>query len=87
MEKTYQVSLEISGSTAMWTRPDVGDTPVSSPAPTYSAVKGIFESICWLKSAGFKPPRVDITSPRAFLAFSTNYGGPRRESKAMKRTK
>lgn len=84
MGKTYQVSLEISGSTAMWTRPDVGDTPVSYPAPTYSAVKGIFESICWLKSAIVKPTRVEIMSPLVFHTYSTNYGGPLRKSKAMK---
>jgi len=43
----YPIMLEISGNTAMWTRPDTGDCPVSYPAPTYSAVKGIFESILW----------------------------------------
>ena len=50
--KTYEVSLEISGPTAMWTRPDTGDAPVSYPAPSFAAVKGIFESIVSLKSAG-----------------------------------
>ena len=47
----YQVCCEISGPTAMWTRPDTGDAPVSYPAPMLAAVKGIFESIVWLKSA------------------------------------
>ena len=46
---TYEVACEISGPTAMWTRPDTGDAPVSYPAPTLAAVKGIFESIVWLK--------------------------------------
>ncbi|MBC7820173.1 MAG: CRISPR-associated protein Cas5 [Planctomycetaceae bacterium] len=44
----YQVCCEISGPTAMWTRPDTGDAPVSYPAPSFAAVKGIFESIVWL---------------------------------------
>lgn len=48
--KTYEITCEISGPTAMWTRPDTGDVPVSYPAPTYAAAKGIFESIVWLKS-------------------------------------
>ena len=48
--KKYEISCEISGPTAMWTRPDPGDVPVSYPAPTCGAVKGIFESVCWLKS-------------------------------------
>jgi CRISPR-associated Cas5-like protein len=49
--KTYTISLEISGPTAMWTRPDTGDAPFSYLAPTYSAANGILESVCWLKSA------------------------------------
>ena len=48
--KKYEISCEISGPTAMWTSPDTGDVPVSYPAPTYAAVKGIFESIVWLKT-------------------------------------
>jgi CRISPR-associated protein Cas5d len=40
----YRVCFEASGPTALWTRPDTGDAPVSYPAPTYAAVKGIFES-------------------------------------------
>jgi len=49
--KRYEISCEISGPTAMWTRPDTGDVPVSYPAPADAADKGIFESIVWLKSA------------------------------------
>lgn len=50
-EISCEISCEISGPTAMWTRPNTGDVPVSYPAPTYAAVKGIFESIVWLKFA------------------------------------
>lgn len=39
--KPYEIKIEIAGKTAMWTRPDTGDCPVSYPALTYSAVKGI----------------------------------------------
>ena len=62
--KTYSISLEISGPTAMWTRPDTGDAPVSYPAPTFAAVKGIFESIVWLKSTEVMPTRVEIYLPK-----------------------
>lgn len=82
--KTYIVQFEIAGPTAMWTRPDTGDAPVSYPAPTFSAAKGMFESICWLKSANVKPVQVDICSPLVFHTYSTNYGGPLRKSKIMK---
>ena len=37
--KSYPVQLEISGPTAMWTRPDTGSSPVSYVAPTFSAAK------------------------------------------------
>lgn len=82
--KTYLVNLEISGPTAMWTRPDTGDAPVSYPAPTFSAAKGIFESIVWLKNAEVVPMKVEICSPLVFHTYSTNYGGPLRKSKIMK---
>lgn len=42
--KSFPLHLEISGPTAMWTRPDSGSSLVSYVAPTFSAVKGIFES-------------------------------------------
>ena len=56
--KPHPITCEISGPTAMWTRPDTGDAPASYPAPTLAAVKGIFESIDWLKSAEVVPMRV-----------------------------
>lgn len=83
--KTYSVFFEISGPTAMWTRPDTGDAPVSYPAPSFAAVKGIFESIVWLKSAEVVPTRVEICSPLVFHTYSTNYGGPLRKSKIMQK--
>ena len=73
--RPYEVRCEISGPTAMWTRPDTGDAPVSDPAPSFAAVKGIFESIVWLKSAEVVPTRVEICAPLVFHTYSTNYGG------------
>ena len=84
MTKHYEVSLEISGPTAMWTRPDTGDAPVSYPAPTYSAVKGIFESILWIQAVEIVPVKVEICSPIVFHTYVTNYGGPLRKSRIMK---
>ena len=86
----YQVCCEITGAditvpTAMWTRPDTGDAPVSYPAPSFGAVKGIFESIVWLKSAEVVPTRVEIFAPLVFHTYSTNYGGPLRKSKIMQK--
>ena len=78
--KRYSISLEIAGPTAMWTRPDTGDAPTSYPAPTYSAVKGVFESVLWLKSAEVVPTVVELCAPVVYHAYTTNYGGPLRES-------
>jgi CRISPR-associated protein Cas5d len=77
--KPYPIQLEISGPTAMWTRPDTGDAPVSYPAPTFQAAKQIFESILWLRSAEVIPTKVEICRPLVFHRYFTNYGGPLRE--------
>ena len=53
----YEVQFEIAGPAAMFTRPDTGATPVSYPAPTYSAAKGMFESIARINSAYIKPTK------------------------------
>ena len=60
----YPIACELSGPTAMWTRADTGDAPVSNPAPSFAAVKEIFESIVWLKSAAVVPKRVEICAPK-----------------------
>lgn len=82
--KTYPISLEIAGPSAMWTRPDTGDAPVSYLAPTYSAAKGIFEAVCWLKSAVVRPTRVEVCSTPVWHTYTTNYGGPLRKSSSVK---
>lgn len=84
MNRTYNVALEISGPTAMWTRPDTGDAPVSYPAPTYSAAKGIFESIAWLRGTIIIPTKVEICAPLIYHNYTTNYGGPLRKKVNVK---
>jgi CRISPR-associated protein Cas5d len=80
----YPIQMEIAGNTAMWTRPDTGDCPVSYPAPTYSAVKGIFESILWGPAIEIIPTKVEICSPIQYHTYTTNYGGPKRKSQSIK---
>ncbi len=75
----YEIAFEISGNTAMWTRPDTGDCPVSYPAPTYSATKGIFESILWGPAVQIVPTKVEICTPVQYHNYQTNYGGPLRK--------
>ena len=84
MMKKYPIKMEIAGPTAMWTRPDTGDCPVSYPAPTYSAVRNIFQSILWGQAVEIIPRQVDICAPLQFHTYNTNYGGPLRKSAVVK---
>jgi CRISPR-associated protein Cas5d len=55
--KSWPIQLEISGQSAMWTRHDTSSSPVSYVAPTYSAVKGIFEALLRWKTVDVRPVR------------------------------
>lgn len=79
----YQIQMEISGNTAIWTRPDTGDCPVSYPVPTYSATKGIFESILWGPAVQVIPTKVEICAPIQYHNYQTNYGGPLRKARVI----
>lgn len=81
----YPISMEIAAATAMFTRPDSGDSPISYPAPTYSAVKAMFESVLWGEAIEIVPQKVEICAPIQWHSYATNYGGPLRESKSIKK--
>jgi len=81
----YPVQLEIAGPAAMFTRPDTGGAFTSYPAPTYSASKGIFESIARLKSAYIRPTCVEICRPIQFHRYATNYRGPLRKGNQLQK--
>ncbi len=88
----YEVKFEIAGPAAMFTRPDTGAAQVSYPAPTFSATKGMFEAIAFLRgdkgkankgAATIRPTKVEICSPIKFHKYTTNYGGPLRKGNQM----
>jgi CRISPR-associated protein Cas5d len=56
---------------------------VSYPAPTYSAVKGIFEAILFNQAIEVVPSKVEICAPIVYHTYNTNYGGPLRKSDQM----
>ena len=85
MPPRYEVQLEIAGPAAMFTRPDTGGSFVSYPAPTYSAAKGIFESIARLKSAYIRPTKVEICRPLQYHRYVTNYRGPLRKGSQLQK--
>lgn len=80
---SYEVKFEIAGPAAMFTRPDTGATPISYPAPTYSAVKGMFEAIARVKSAYIKPTKVEICAPIHYHQYTTNYRGSLRKNNQL----
>lgn len=75
-KKIYEISFEIAGPAAMFSRPDTGSVPISYPAPTKSALKSIFESIAYSEKAYFVPQQVEICTPVVYHKYTTNYGGP-----------
>ncbi len=88
----YEISMEISGPFAMWTRPDTGATPTSYPVPTWSAVKGIFESVAFFNDgkAWIRPTRVEICKKKgsrggelSFQKYTNNYRGPLKDKKKV----
>lgn len=85
LNNSYPVALEIAGHTAMWTRPDTGDSPCSYPVPTYSAVKSLFESVLWGPAVLIVPRRVEICAPIQYHSYTTNYGGPLRDTSSIKK--
>ena len=83
IQYNYPVQMEIAGPTALFTRPDTGDSPVSYPAPTYSAVKAIFESVLWGPAVEIVPQKVEICTPIQWHSYATNYGGPKRKGDSI----
>lgn len=79
MRETYTVRMEVAGPAAMFARPDSGATYVSYPAPTSSAVKGMFEAVARVRGAWVRPTKVEICAPLLFEVFKTNYRGPLRK--------
>jgi CRISPR-associated protein Cas5d len=77
----------------MYARPDTGGSPTSYPAPTWSAAKGLFESIAFLSrgEAWFHPTRVELCrrigvpgGAVSFQRYAFNYGGPLRKDLNIK---
>ncbi|WP_084457187.1 CRISPR-associated protein Cas5 [Desulfogranum mediterraneum] len=87
--RNYEITMEIAGPFAMWSRPDTGATPTSYPVPTWSAAKGIFESVAFFSDgkAWIRPVKVQICRPKwqkggelFFQHYTNNYRGPLRKS-------
>jgi CRISPR-associated protein Cas5d len=82
---SYSIQMEIAGNTAMWTRPDTGDCPVTYPAPTDSAVPARFVSVLWGPAVEIVPLKAEVCAPIQYHSYCTNYGGPLRSDTAIKK--
>lgn len=89
----YKIAIEISGPLAMWARPDTAGAPTSYPAPTWSAAKGLLESVAFFSSgeAWLHPTRTEICRRRGagggeirFQRYATNYNGPLRKDQSVR---
>lgn len=85
MNLTYEVSLEIAGPAAMFTRPDTGAAPISYPVPTLSAAKGMFEAVLRRPHVYIQPTKIVICKPIRYERYITNYGGPLRKQNQIKK--
>ena len=90
---SYRIAIEVSGPLAMWARPDTGGAPTSYPAPTWSAAKGLLESVAFFSTgeAWLHPTRVEICRRHEtkggeiqFQRYATNYNGPLRKEQNVK---
>ncbi len=88
----YEIAMEIAGPFAMWSRPDTGATPTSYPVPTWSAVKGILESVAFFSDgkAWIRPTKVEICKIKGtvggeinFQRYTNNYRGPLKNKKKV----
>lgn len=82
---SYPIAMEIAGPTAFWCRTDTGDTFGCYPAPSASAVRGIFESILWGPDIRIVPTAVEICALLQYHSYVTNYGGPLRAPKSIQK--
>ncbi len=83
----YLIEMEIAGPFAMWARPDTGATPTSYPLPTWSAAKGVLESVAFFSDgkAWIRPTKVHICKFKdqpgggiTYQRYTNNYRGPLR---------
>tara|TARA_Y100000310_G_C20700493_1_gene829311 strand:+ start:3352 stop:4008 length:657 start_codon:yes stop_codon:yes gene_type:complete len=82
----YQVAVEVHGMMALFAAPDSGSESCSYPFPPYSAVKGMFEAIAFLRHARVNPTRIHICEPVRYCDGGINYSqGALRKDEQVKK--
>ena len=80
----YPVVVEIEGKFAMWSRPDTGSEKTTEIIPSFSAAKGVFESILYMPSVWVIPYKVEICNQIEYNNYAFNYLGVLRKSGLIK---
>ncbi len=66
------LSLRAKGTIAIFTRPELKTERVSYEVPTPSAVRGIFEAICWKPAIQWHVERIYVLNEICFTAIKRN---------------
>jgi CRISPR-associated protein Cas5d len=66
------LSLRAKGPLAIFTRPELKTERVSYEVPTPSAVRGIFEAICWKPAIQWHVERIYVFNEISFTAIKRN---------------
>lgn len=66
------LSLRANGSLAIFTRPELKTERVSYEVPTPSAVRGIFEAVCWTPAIQWHVERIYVLNEIAFTPIKRN---------------
>lgn len=86
--KQYPIEVEIAGDFAMFAKPHAGADGASYPVPTFSAVKGMLETICFLPGARIVPIEVGICRPIRFAprGYNSRYAAARKSDQIKRAT-
>lgn len=81
----YVLNLEVEGRLGMFADPSTGTNRESYPCPTYSATKGIFESVFFMPTVEVVPLWVEICSPTIWMPyFYKSNSSPLRKNNQIK---
>jgi CRISPR-associated protein Cas5d len=73
MQRTSPIlRLRCSGPLAIFTRPELKTERFSYPAPSPSAMRGVYEAVLWKPAICWRIHRIHILSPIKFTSFRRN---------------
>lgn len=64
--------IRVQGPLAIFTRPELKTERVSYPVPTPSAMRGLYEAICWKPAIRWQIERIIVLNDIRFTAFKRN---------------